>query len=288
MRIWCVAVVASLAIHGLALAAPAAAPPRPSSGCGRDTIEHGRRIAGSIDVDGRRRDYLLDVPDTVQPHRPAPVLLDFHGFGHSAAGMWNASGFRELASRDGFVTVYPDGLPVRLRLRGEEMENVGWEIASIDGNRDVAFVRALLDDLERRYCVDTARIFSTGFSNGAFFSALLACALADRIAAVAPVSGGPLPAACAPSRPVPILIQHGRADTLIPVDMARRARDDWLKTDGCDAAATDADGPACERWTECRGASVVEYCEADVAHSWPPQGTARIWQFLQQHPLPAR
>ena len=200
-----VALLSLLALTLFAAVARAADPvaARPSQGCSLDRIEQGRRLEGRIDVGGVRRDYLLDVPDSVRPHAPAPLLLDFHGFGHSGAGVWQVSGFRDLSARAGFITVYPEGLPVRLRIGGEELERAGLGDVRVDGNRDLAFVRALLDDLERRYCIDRSRVFATGFSNGAFFSALLGCAMSDRIAAVAPVSGGPLRVACTPARGVP-------------------------------------------------------------------------------------
>ncbi|MGH7788097.1 MAG: alpha/beta hydrolase family esterase [Candidatus Binatia bacterium] len=226
------------------------------------------------------------MPDSVRAQSPVPLLLDFHGFGHSGAGVWNVSAFRPLAERAAFITVYPEGLPVALRLRGEVHTHAGWEIYSAEGNRDLAFVAALLDDLEQRYCIDRRRIFSTGFSNGAFFSALLACTMADRIAAVAPVSGGPLPLTCAPPRGVPILIQHGRQDDLIPIAAAHTMRDDWRRINGCPAATPPPAGPACVRWSACRDGAVVEYCEEDYAHTWPVQATERIWKFLAQHPMP--
>jgi polyhydroxybutyrate depolymerase len=260
-------------------------PARPSSGCEREQIEHGRRLSESIVVGGTRRDYILDVPDSVRPRTAAPLLLDFHGFGHSGAGVWNVSEFRELATQAGFITVYPEGLSVRLPINGREQEGSGWQMFALDGNRDIAFVTALLDDLERRYCIDRARIFATGFSNGAFFSALLGCALSDRIAAVAPVSGGPLRVACAPTRGVPILIQHGRQDALIPIAYAQTARDNWLQVNQCSATGKAADGASCERWTACRGGAVVEYCEGDYAHRWPPEATERVWKFLIEHPM---
>jgi polyhydroxybutyrate depolymerase len=275
-----------IGLRSACLAAGSSVAALPSAGCALDRIDTGRRLVGRIDVGGVTRDYILDVPDAVRPHVPAPLLLDFHGFGHSGAGVWNVSGFRALAAQAGFVTVYPEGLPVRLTIHGQELERAGWEMFTIDGNRDLAFVRALLDNLERRYCIDRRRIFATGFSNGAFFSALLGCAMSDRIAAVAPVSGGPLRVACTPTRGVPILIQHGRQDELIPIEYARHARDDWLKVDGCAADDKAVDGPACTRWSACRSGAVVEYCEEDFPHAWPPQATARVWDFLQQHPLP--
>jgi polyhydroxybutyrate depolymerase len=289
MRVWMAGLAGALLVLTTAAEARAgSARAHASAGCTSQSVARGRRLAESIEVDGRRRDYILDVPDSVRPRAPVPLLFDFHGFGHSGAGVWKVSEFRDLAARASSITVYPEGLPVRLTIQGEELERPGWEMFSIDDNRDLAFVRALLDDLERRYCIDTARVYATGFSNGAFFSALLGCTMADRFAAVAPVSGGPLRVACTPARGVPILIQHGRQDPLIPVDAARTARDDWITADGCDAASHDADGPACTRWNRCRDGAVVEYCEGDFAHRWPPEATERIWKFLRAHPLSAK
>jgi polyhydroxybutyrate depolymerase len=264
----------------LPLAAVAGGPPvtpRPSSGCRAAAVATGRPLARTIDVGGVKRSYLLDVPDSVRPRAPTPVLFDFHGFGHSAAGVWRVSGFKDLAAREGFITVYPDGLPVELLGRS----GAGWQIFSLGDNRDVAFTRAVLDDLERTYCVDRARVYATGFSNGAFFSTLLACAMADRFAAVAPVSGGRLTVPCDPRRAVPIIIFHGRQDDVVPVQQARQARDAWVEKDGCREHASDG----CEWHRECRDGAEVRYCEADFGHHWPPEATAQIWDFFTQHPL---
>jgi polyhydroxybutyrate depolymerase len=274
-----------LVAAAILLLATAAAEPLPSSGCSKTNLDHGRRLTRRLDVAGTPRQVILDVPDSVQPGRPVPLLLDFHGFGHSGAGVWNVSGFKALAARDGFITAYPEGLPVELHLRGEDVTGPGWQMYAIAGNRDLAFTAALLDQLERDYCVDRRRIYSTGFSNGAFFSQLLACAMADRIAAVAPVSGGTLRVDCAPTRPVPILIQHGSEDELIPVSMGRESRDRWRTLDGCTGDAQ-AEGASCQKWTTCRGGSAVAYCEGPYGHRWQPEATERVWTFLQRYTLP--
>jgi polyhydroxybutyrate depolymerase len=254
--------------------------PRPSAGCSAATLETGRELQRTIDVDGTRRAYILDVPDGIQAKQPVPLLFDFHGFGHSAAGVWNVSGFKALAARDGFIVVYPDGLPVHLLGR----DAAGWEIVKTGGNRDLAFTARLLDHLERTYCIDHARVFATGFSNGAFFSYLLACSMADRFAAIAPVSGGQVSGACDPGRGVPVLIHHGRQDDLVPIAQARAARDAWVKRDGCRTHSSNG----CERYGECRDGSEVEYCEGDFAHRWPPEATERIWAFFKAHPMPEK
>lgn len=271
---------------------PAAVVPRPSAGCARSEIARGRRIEQTLDVGGLERRYILDVPETVRAGEPTPLLFDFHGIGHSGAGVWNVSGFKDLAPRAPFVTVYPDGEPVSFTRDGRSFAGAGWEIRALAPNRDVDFALAMLDRLERDYCIDRARVYATGFSNGGFFSHVLACTHPDRFAAVAPVSGGWLPWACAPARAVPVLIHHGRQDDVIDVAEARRAWDAWRRIDGCDGVdgvrqdeATP--GTSCRRALRCRDGAMVEYCEGDFAHRWPAPATERIWGFFVEHPLPA-
>jgi polyhydroxybutyrate depolymerase len=234
----------------------------------------------TIDVAGISRVYILDVPERVQPKTPVPLLFDFHGFGHSAAGVSSVSKFKQLAARDGFITVYPDGLPVHLL--GQDAP--GWEIFTVEGNRDLAFVTHVLDELERTYCIDRARVFATGFSNGAFFSNILGCVMADRFAAIAPVSGGRLTVPCNPPRGVPVLIHHGRKDARIDVQQGRQVRDAWVAKNGCQTHSTDA----CEWYRQCRDDVEVGYCEDDGEHYWPVAATERIWEFFKRHPMTAK
>jgi polyhydroxybutyrate depolymerase len=263
---------------------------RPSAGCTQPQIATGRRIEQTIDVGGIAREYILDVPETLKPGEPAALLFDFHGVGHSGAGVWSVSGFKDLAPRERFVTVYPTGLPVRFTRDDRTFGGPGWEIRTLAANRDVDFTLAVLERLEKTYCIDRARVYSTGFSNGGFFSHVLACTHPERFAAVAPVSGGWLAAwSCKPSRPVPVLIQHGRQDEVIDVAEARRAFDAWLAIDGCTAPAADAvraDGDlTCRSGEGCRDGSAVVLCEGDFAHRWPASATERTWDFLRAHPF---
>ncbi len=255
--------------------------PRPSAGCSTATIETGERLERTIEIDGVKRSYILDVPSRVQAHVAAPLLFDFHGLGHSGGGVWNVSGFRDIAKQEAFITVYPDGLPVVLRRDEKKFEGTGWEIGSVDGNRDLKFTTRLLDLIEQTYCIDRARVYATGFSNGAYFSHLLGCVMSDRIAAIAPVSGGRIPIECKPSRGVPVLIHHGRQDERIPLADAHKARDAWIELNQC----RDHSSNGCEWHRECRDGAVVEYCEGDFMHRWPQEATARIWEFFKQHPM---
>lgn len=259
-----------------ALAVPV--PPLPSGGCRAATIQTGRGQRLTIDVDGVQRSYILDVPDNIRARTPVPLLFDFHGFGGSARHLWRVSAFRPLAAQDGFITVYPNGLPVHLL--GYDAR--GWQMFTVDGNRDLAFTRELLDHIEARYCIDRARVYVTGFSNGGFFANVLGCTMARRFAAIAPVSGGRLTVPCDPPRAVPVLIHHGRLDTIVPVQRARATRDAWVKHDYCRTHTTGT----CEWFEDCRDGAEVGYCEGNWRHQWPRGAAARIWKFFTAHPMP--
>ncbi len=250
-----------------------------SIGCGTAGT-FGRRIERQIEVTGTTRHFILDVPKGIDAEHPAALLFDFHGFGHSGAGVWSVSEFRKLAESKRFVTAYPTGLPIKIELRGQSHTGPGWEMEAIEGNRDIAFTRAMIEEIGRQYCIDLDRVYATGFSNGAFFSSLLGCEMSDTFAAVAPVSGGGLRSACKPKRAVPILIHHGTKDDLITIDRARAGRDQWLEANGCqDRGKPAPSAPNCHNYDQC--AAGVVYCEEDVAHRWPAQATGRIWSFFE-------
>jgi polyhydroxybutyrate depolymerase len=84
---------------------------------------------------------------------------------------------------------------------------------------DVGFIKALLQVLPSRMCIDPSRIYATGVSNGGGFAARLGCELSSQIAAIAPVAGGYRSLdPCHPDRPVAVLEIHGTADTVVPYD----------------------------------------------------------------------
>ena len=252
----------------------------------------------------RTRTALVHVPAGYRPGQPYPVLLVYHGHGGSAAGVAADTGFSHLADREGFLAVYPQGLPDS---DGSSM----WASAGpIDrGVEELPATRTLLDTLTAAYCVDPTRVYATGISNGGGMANYLACRLSDRIAAVAPVVGNMYPpkdGGCRPTRPVSILDVHALDDPVVAYggDRANPAWvlppvDDWLAgwaaLDHCAAtAAVIVDSPAVRirRWTGCAdGAAIVAY-RVTGGHRWPgslagaPTASV-IWDFLTAHRLPA-
>jgi len=135
-----------------------------------------------------------------------------------------------VADCEGFIVVYPNGTSDSVLRPNVRTFNAGGGAdgyACVSGYAckenvdDVRFFSDLLDALETNYRIDPARIYATGFSNGAAMSHRLACELSNRIAAIAPIAAGNQYSAvhdCTPARVVPVLEIHGTADTCAPYD----------------------------------------------------------------------
>jgi polyhydroxybutyrate depolymerase len=167
-------------------------------------------ITGSIQHDGVERTYLIHLPPAYDGEKALPLLFAFHGGGGDGEGMPKLTHLNDIADDGGFIVVYPDGI------------NNNWNDGRPEVNPgvdDVGFISALIDELETTYGIDATRVYSTGISNGGMFSLRLACELAEKIAAVAPVAalmGENLSRTCAPARPVPVMFIMGTADPLVP------------------------------------------------------------------------
>ena len=273
------------------------------------------------------RDYDLSLP--AASGTPLPVLIVFHG------GAGNKNNMRRLACPGGdldaagcldrvalaagMAVVFPNGsnAPVgRLLSRGGVRTwNAGGgqgDAVCVSGDAckrgvdDVAYVRALLADVDRRIGVDPKRVYATGFSNGAALAHRLACEAADWFAAVAPVSGENQAAlaGCAPSRPVALLVIHGTLDRCWPygggagrciaagryVSVAETLAG-WAARNGCRAEARRtelparagiADGTRVVRhdYVGCVPGGALQHLEVvGNGHFWP-DGHAYAWLAL--------
>ncbi len=278
----------------------------------------------TLSVDNTARQYLVHVPAKYDGSSDWPVVLIFHGGASNAEQMVRFSGLSEKADEAGFLAVYPSGsgrLPKILTWNGGNC--CGYAMTQkID---DVAFVGAILDDLEKSGRIDKKRIFATGMSNGAIMSYRLAAELSDRIAAIAPVSGPMGTESCTPKRPVPVMHFHGTKDEFAPfvggkgakslsgtifysVDHSNQA---WIKANGCPiepanvkelpdkakdgtSAIIKTFGPGKE------GAEVVLVTISGQGHTWPGRDSRLaslgattnnvsandlMWEFFKRHPL---
>jgi polyhydroxybutyrate depolymerase len=273
--------------------------PASGDGCGRAPTDNDE--VWSLDVGGRARRFAVHVPAGYDPSIPTPVVIDLHGRNSNASQQMLVSGMRSKADRAGFIAVHPEGV--------EQTWNAGicCGAAMSEDVDDVAFVDALLDELERELCVDAGRVFATGLSNGGYMAHRLACDLADRIAAIAPVAGPNGTVPCTPSRPVSVLHFHGTNDGIVPYEgfggffSVPDTMREWAARDGCrgesEVYLTTGD-VRCERWMGCRLGTSVELCTIDGGgHQWPGgttipglgnntgdiDATDAMWTFFEAH-----
>ena len=171
----------------------------------------------TITVGGVERTYLLHVPPGYTGASPVPLVFDFHPKSVDAATWTLATSWASVSDKNSFILVRPDGYG--------ETWNVGRccdpAMSMVD---DVAFVRAMVAELEGAACIDAKRIYASGCSNGGGMSYKLACDAADLIAAIAPVdfdcltgpTNDPSCGACTPSRPISEMQFRGVLDPFAP------------------------------------------------------------------------
>jgi polyhydroxybutyrate depolymerase len=268
------------------------------------------RTNGSIVLDGVRRRYLVHVPPTYDRTKPTPLVISLHGAGGWPAQQANLSRWNRVADQQGFIVAYPagTGLPQI------------WHVFRDNGlRRDVRFITAMIDTIERTYNIDSTRVYANGVSNGGGMAFVLSCALAGRIAAIGLVaSAQTLPASwCADHQPMPMIAFHGTADPIVPFagghwPMAPetfpnigRWVADWAQRDRCSSTPRDSIVSASvtrREYERCAdGSAVVFYIIKGGGHTWPGgkplprlimgytsrevDATREMWDFFRQHRL---
>lgn len=279
------AVAASGAEGGVPDAEPAAAddastPPDPGVTCGAADSKPG---AGSktITVAGSKRTYELFVPDTYDQKKTFPLIFVFHGDGGTGADMRSSLRLEAEAAGQA-IFVYPDG------------EGQTWNIDDATGlGQDIAFIDALAASLAKTHCTDTKRVFSVGFSKGAYFTNMLACLGKTKLrAVVAHSGGGPFGLdgsgtdwdakgnLICPSAPVAAMQIIGSNDGLL--GDAKQARDYWQRVNSCKRTTKPFDTNPCVTYDGCAADRPEIYCEIPgMGHSIWQSATKVTWAFLK-------
>jgi polyhydroxybutyrate depolymerase len=268
----------------------------------------------------QERAYLVHVPKSYNPKKPAPVVLALHGAAMNGPMMVWFSGLNKKSEEADFIVVYPSGTGTGPFLT--------WNAGGFRGKRaegradDVAFIGKLLDDLGTVVKVDQKRVYACGMSNGGMMCYRLAAELSDRIAAIAPVAGTITIEESKPKRPVPVIHFHGSEDNMVPLEMAKgktpsfmrlkgveESVQTWVKLNGCDekpkteTISKDGDEMKVTRKTYGGGkdgAEVVLVVVEGGGHTWPGQqppvgfigksaknisANDLMWEFFQKHPM---
>jgi predicted peptidase len=159
-------------------------------------------------------DYLLFLPEgyDASSGKRWPLILFLHGAGERGTNIWQVTKHgppKIVVTETNFPFIVvspqcPDG-----------------KIWSND------LLLALLDDAEKKYAVDTHRVYLTGLSMGGFGTWSLGLTHPERFAAIAPISGGgdfitPYGVDKSQLQNLPIWAFHGGKDPIVPVQETER------------------------------------------------------------------
>lgn len=252
-----------------------------------------------IESNGHTRNFNIHIPSNYDSTKRYPLVLSFHGGRGDSESQASISKIRAKADKEGFISVEPNGL-------GKSWNaGVCCDYAYENGIDDVSFVNTLLDHLGKNYCIDNTKVFATGFSNGARMVHRLGCELAQRFAAIAPISApitnlDPLTSEdafeCKPARPIPIFQFHGMLDSCNPFvggttgggtvqERHNISIPDTIA--GWRTANTCSDRKeviklnermSCDVYSDCaKGASVTLCTHLDAGHVWPNGQPYNYW-----------
>jgi polyhydroxybutyrate depolymerase len=223
----------------------------------------------TIEVEGQSRRFIVHIPDDLDPSVPAPIVFVHHGFTMGGNVMIGLTGFAEVADREGFIAVFPYGEGTNPWNVGEDICGAG-TVVNDRTTDDIAFVEAMIDDVNEDHCVDRDEVFLSGFSMGGYFANHVACEAGDMLRGAAAHSGGTYPGDCS-GAPVPMMIIHGDADWLIAPRCGSEARDYWVERNGCsnDVDRVEVKGGYCEYSLGCDAGGDVVFCMFDgMLHGW--------------------
>ena len=89
--------------------------------------------------------------------------------------------------------------------------------------------------IQNDLCIDTTRIFATGFSYGAGMSYAIACARANVFRGVALYAGAQLSGCSGGNTPIAYFHAHGVNDSVLSISRGRQLRDHYVMVNGCTA-----------------------------------------------------
>jgi polyhydroxybutyrate depolymerase len=314
----------------LAIAAFAATAPAPDLKPVPAPGNHNESLDIGTGANKLTRTFIVHVPPRFDGKSKVPVVFMLHGAGGSGANAIPQTGWDAKADREGFIAVFPDGTPPHPMLPARFLVNPRiWNDGSGRGSAgvqkidDLGFISAMIDYLEARYSADPARIYCTGFSNGASMTFAVGLMLSNRFAAVAPVSGHLWYTGKELAYPVPLMFIIGTEDPLNPIaggevklpwevqqyhPPVADSLKEWERMLGCGPQVTTArerNGVNEVAYNQCaKGGEVVYYTVKGLGHIWPG-GTNRlpekwvgkpsnalnatdvIWDFFKAHPRTA-
>jgi len=251
--------------------------------------------------DGIVRTFKLHVPASYSVNTKTALVIVLHGYTITATDMENGTGMSEKADAEGFIVVYPNGLPYPWTASNPQAWNAGGSYEEwTQGTDDVGFIDQMIELICKYYTIDRNKIYVTGHSNGSFMTYRLGHELSNKIAAIATHSGQMLYLPTkAPTVKVSVLHLHSLDDTTVPYygNQYEQAVDDilnhWASWYSCsqqpDTTFQNSDYMIKE-WTCFDNTEIKLYLLNKGGHTWFNtsnsciQANDIIWDFFKAHP----
>ncbi len=199
----------------------------------------GRHALGLFET----RDAVLVVPPGLEPRRPTPLAVLFHGGGGSAERILPM--LESHAGERGFLLLAPQSLfPT-------------WDLVIAGHGPDRERLDAALAHVASRFLLDPTRLIFAGHSDGGSYALSTGLANGDRVTHLVISSAGfmaPLMQAGAPR----IFLSHGTRDAQIPIARSAQVHAARLTQAGYDVRFAEYDGP----------------------HAWQPEVVAEAVTFM--------
>jgi poly(3-hydroxybutyrate) depolymerase len=265
--------------------------PRPSKGCGKNsslnstgTVENGKKY--NLNVGGKNRTFFITLPSNYDNNKAHKLLIANHCMGSKAEDFVHHNpdydhptpyyGQQKLDKNGDYIFVAPQG-----------NDNGTW-----NGKEDHQFVDEMITAMFDNYCIDTTRVFATGFSFGAMFTNSLAQDLQERLRAVAVYATADyniwLPSAGtgrydAKNLPIAWMGVHGKNDQTCSYNTAKtsalprilkrngKADADGKFTDASSEKPTEVNGNSghvCYDFTTVDERFPVKWCSWPGGHQW--------------------
>lgn len=241
---------------------------------------------------GVEREVVYVIPSSYTGKKKVPLVLDFHGSNSNPKVQLGRSHWNEVAEREGFVVMALAG-----SLKGELPNTHAWNVPGVtagDGADESAAIRELLKLAKDTLCIDSTKVYASGYSGGGRMLSQYICNGFGDFAAAGFVMGlragtpveengvwQPRRESCQPSRPVSIIAFSGKKDHVNPFEGGGRAYwryggevalSRWAELNGCETRASLETGENADvaTYAGCRaGTSVVSYVIASADHAWP-------------------
>jgi poly(3-hydroxybutyrate) depolymerase len=249
--------------------------PTPSKGCGKDnTLKNYFKFKGG----GIEHEVYLDLPENYDKNKPYRLVFGMHCMGGSAQNVAKNEHYYGYRDKDKKNTIFvaPHGYT----------DQMPWRCGD---NKDHLFFDEILTYLNENLCVDTSRVFSSGFSFGAMYSNSLAqtfqhrlrgvvvFATADQVIYIPKNSG----------KPIAWMGTVGLSDGTCPPSMGRSARDRILRNNGPEGhtdctseKATEfsgGGGHVCYDYKTVDPRFPVKWCTFNGGHQWDMRENGKMW-----------